>query len=151
MSPTAGAASSQPPRSLGKPAASLPSARNAGSTSRLDPAMTSALPSPSTSAIAGQVTIVQPSITRGYGASHEPPAASQPPMRCSNGIAFEGFSCAATSVESTIPANRSSGPPFAVRPNAALAPSASTDGALAGDDAPRPLLVYSKRRAPSPP
>src|SRR5207253_2421455 len=103
-----------------------------------DPLITSAFPSPSTSAIAGAVTIIQPSIGIGYEGSQLPLAASQPPSRCSNGSFVDGADCAAASRESTMPPNRPSAPPRVTRPKAALAPSASADGAVALEPGPVP-------------
>src|SRR2546421_11662686 len=138
MSPTAGEASSQPPVSFGQPAGSDPSARKACRTSPLEPAITSAWPSPPTSAIAGELGICQPSITRGKASSQPPLEASQPPSRCWNGILALGLDWARARVESTTPPKYCSGPPVTVRPNAELAPSASTEGAEAFDEPPRP-------------
>src|SRR4051794_41793688 len=96
MSPTAGAASSQPAACLGQPGGSLPSADTACSTLPLEPATTSARPSPDTSATAGAPAICQPSTARGEGASPSPLPASPPGLPGWEGGWLAGLSRAAS-------------------------------------------------------
>src|SRR3954453_14633152 len=106
-----------------------------------EPAITSALPSPSTSATAGALGSCQPSTGIGYDGSQSPPAASQPPSTCSKGTGVAGEDWAAARRESTTPPKSFSEPPGEVRPNAALAPSARTLGLVAGDPGPVPVTA----------
>ena len=85
----------------------------------------------------------------GNDGSQSPLAASQPPSRWSKGTLVAGDDCAAAIRESTTPPNRRSGPPRAMRPKAAFAPSASTPGVVERD--PGPVPVNSNRLWPPAP
>src|SRR5207248_2359841 len=93
------------------PGGSDPSERKACSTLPDEPAMTSAFPSPSTSAMAGAVGICQPSIGIGNELSQSPLAASQPPSRCSKSTFVAGADCAAAMRESTTTPGTDTGQP----------------------------------------
>src|SRR3954452_13476453 len=79
--------------------------------------------------MAGVPRMVQPSTGAGKPLTQSPERPSQPPIRCSKSILLAGENWAAARRLSTRPPNRRSGPPGAVRPEAALAPRASELGA----------------------